>query len=393
MCSVNDKPYVLVLAEDVLMVAASNPMAYYRVVEQCCRLIITKDKRGSSARVETATITCCLLIPGILSGDAHTKLLPSWDHSKAYMSAIASCVKGMIWAAQQQQQQQKVGCVERSDQQGSSGMREHGGQEQEQVAEGMFKSFPYMLTWLAEEANSMTADPKEEPLYEFIRRTRPLEAKHLFTPRGIQLVALLWLARGVNAAGWLLLPWKNTRLVAAAGGSSDPRCGSQLSSSSSSRNNTSHLDLGSSSSSGKRRDSSVTTSSGVNCSRASSSSSSSSNRGTHDRPRMTTVEGIMHTAMTLTRCTEQVHLAAYEGEAAGEGGGGTEGGRGREGEGGARRGRDGGREGEGGARRGGSGRGRRRGRDGGRDGEGGGRRGRSSSKHTSFTRCSIQQQQ
>ena len=398
------------------MVAGSNPLAYYKAVEQCCRLVMVKG--GSTAGLDPATIAArlggSLLLPGLLSGDVHAKLLPSWEHSKAYLSAVASCVKGMICAAQQQQEQLGVGCVQGSEQQGLSSVAEHEQQMKEEVAAGMFKWFPYMLTWLATEANSMTADPIAEPFYAFVRRTRPLEANHLFTPRGIQLVALLWLARGVNAAGQLLLPCKRSLIAAIRARENackDPQVDSsrststshlELGSSSSGggessvttssrgsgvhRTSTSHLKLGcsSSSSSGGRersvptssrssgvqctstshvlgsksssggRGSSMTNSSrgsGVQCTSAShfelgSSSSSSeggessvtissrrgsgmhcsgassSREGIYGSSGAMSVENIMDTIVSLTWCTEQVHLAASERGAAGEGGAG-----------------------------------------------------------------------
>ena len=265
------------------MVAESNPMAYYRLVEQFSRLVTTKgvSSAGRDPGIILAKLGGSLLLPGLLSGDAHAKLLPSWEHSKAYMSAVASCVKGAICAAQQQQQRQQLGVarVEGSEQGGSSSaMTEHDQQMKEQVAACFFQWLPLMLAWLAGEANSMRGNPVDVPLFAFIRRTQPLEAKHLFTPRGIQLVALLWLARGVSAVGQLLFPCKSS-LIAAIRASGDTSRDPQLGS-------------------------------GLQCDGASRSSSS---QGTHSSSAPMRVKNIMETLITLTWCTEEVHLAACEG--------------------------------------------------------------------------------
>ena len=94
--------------------AASNPLAYYKLVEHCCRSAICTSSSSSfsssSNIMETLVLQKCnciaqmLQLPELLSGsgawcfeeDHHQhELLQKWQHYKTYSSAFASWVK--LW--------------------------------------------------------------------------------------------------------------------------------------------------------------------------------------------------------------------------------------------------------------------------------------------------------
>ena len=72
-------------------VAAADPLVYFSVSEMLCR-------QQQHHLLHTMALGNRLLlgIPGLLSGAAHQQLLPSWNHYRAYASALASWSKAYV---------------------------------------------------------------------------------------------------------------------------------------------------------------------------------------------------------------------------------------------------------------------------------------------------------
>ena len=203
--------------------AATNPLVFYKVVEHCSRMDSTIN--------EIALMAKLLVYPGLLSGELYQQLLPSWKHSKAFMSALASCIKGLIRVVcskggEGERGQEGEGGMwqgkegpERLDDKGAVAFGE---QMDEAGVEGMPAVLGLVLSWLASEADPMggflaglslsdstglslsnSSGPLSLSDSAFV--TGFMGPEQLGTPRGIQLVVLLWSARGLAAVGRVLL--------------------------------------------------------------------------------------------------------------------------------------------------------------------------------------------
>ena len=153
-----------------------------------------------------------LYIPGLLSGDLYQKLIPSWDHSKAYMSALATSIKVRISAARRLQEKGGGTC-------GGEARVAGEGRNQEDLEGvevlGRVRALGYglleLLKWSAGEAGSMSSNSGNVGITVTSSTGGFGAPEQLFAPQGIQLVVLLWAARGLGMVGPLLLPFVNMR--------------------------------------------------------------------------------------------------------------------------------------------------------------------------------------
>ena len=68
--------------------ASSNPVVYYELAELLARRMRRDEVAGIGPLL--------LLFPDLLVGSGHPKLLPNWQHYKAYVSAFASWTKALV---------------------------------------------------------------------------------------------------------------------------------------------------------------------------------------------------------------------------------------------------------------------------------------------------------
>ena len=189
--------------------AMTNPLAFYKVVEQSSRLAYSSD--GELCGPSSA-LGYLLYIPGLLSGDLYQKLIPSWDHSKAYMSALATSVKVRISAAQRLQE--KGGETWGGEARVAGRGTEHEDLEGVEVP-GSARAITALglglldlLEWSAGEAGSTNSSSGNVGNVGNAVTTSVGgfgAPEQLFAPPSIQLVVLLWAARGLAVVGPLLL--------------------------------------------------------------------------------------------------------------------------------------------------------------------------------------------
>ena len=74
--------------------ASPDPLAYYALLEVLYR-------KGTNPPLAKACENLFLDLDGLLTGEGHPQLLPSWQHYKAYTSAFASWVKLYMLSLQQ----------------------------------------------------------------------------------------------------------------------------------------------------------------------------------------------------------------------------------------------------------------------------------------------------
>ena len=151
------------------------------------RLAEHHDFAASSARLN---------FPGLLSTQTYDELLPSWEHSKAYMSAYASYMKAAIRKAEEEEV--------RGD---TAGERE--GLEISAACQ-LVQSLVYVGEYLAGEAcghpyTDAFLDPNDMDELVAARSASGELPEELFTPRALQLLMLLWSVRGMVVAARLLM--------------------------------------------------------------------------------------------------------------------------------------------------------------------------------------------
>ena len=202
MCSIVDENVTFQLA-------ITNSLAFYKVVEQSSRLGCSSSDQLCCL---SSALGCLLHIPGLLSGDPYKQLLPSWDHSKAYMSALATSIKMWISAVQRVQKggeswgRESRVAGKLMDQEGLEGLEVP---ESVTALTALGAVLQELLMWSAREAVIMSSSSGN------VRNAVTSSAgvfgapEQLFAPPGIQLVVLLWAARGLGVVGPLLLPFAN----------------------------------------------------------------------------------------------------------------------------------------------------------------------------------------
>ena len=189
--------------------AITNSLAFYKVVEQSSRLWPSSiELCGPSS-----ALGCHLHIPGLLSGDLYQKLMPSWDHCKAYMSALATSTK--VWINAARELQGKEGGTYGGDgrvvgkgtgQEGPNGVQVP---DKAKVLVALAVMLQDLLVWSAGEGDSMSSSSGNVCNAVTSSAGGFGVPEELFAPRGIQLVVLLWAARGLGVVGPLLLPLTN----------------------------------------------------------------------------------------------------------------------------------------------------------------------------------------
>ena len=175
-------------------------------MEQSSRLV---SPSSSEVAGTSYALGCLLIIPGLLSGDLYQVLMPSWHHSKAYMSALATSIK--VWISAAQELQKKGGGVisggearvagKGTEQEGLEGVP-----ESVRVLTALGTLLGVLLAWATSEADSMSSSSVN--VCNAVNSSAGVfgVSVQFFAPPGIQLVVLLWAARGLLAVGTLLLP-------------------------------------------------------------------------------------------------------------------------------------------------------------------------------------------
>ena len=176
--------------------AVTNPIAFFKVVEQSCRPAIPTSF-PSAARLVLPPL---LGLPGLLPGGA------SWEHRKAYLSAFATCIKvGIIAAIGGKRRESGLGAGDSGirEAQGGLGVRVEGqGRSRGASTRMLLRQASYMLSFFKSKAVSTGMQETEEG-NSALRQDPKLE--WLDSLRSVQLVAFLWAARALTVAAKLML--------------------------------------------------------------------------------------------------------------------------------------------------------------------------------------------
>ena len=206
-------------------VAAQDPLTYYQWLDISSRAALLGNSSTRSSRDVTQQaannlwfLSHALQLPNLLVGEGHKELLPSWQHYRGYSSAYASWMKAWVKLMQEQAGKQGGECWI--------------------VVGPLLSQLRRMLVWLlVESSQNMCWNPDSED--DMVRGWRVMDQVKMEskpTPLHIQLLLLLWSARGIAAAGMLLaVQVRGAAEGDIAGASSSSSSSSKGSSSSASR--------------------------------------------------------------------------------------------------------------------------------------------------------------